>query len=478
MFTILLLSGSSYALDSDAVKGDFVIYSSFTGNSVFDAILNGSESAIIETCFRAGSVIPVEYIYKKAAIDKSDGKDRADLYRNSANLLKADLLSVLSVTNEGGDYILTAAFIPLTGRYRDLKCELTVRSSIAENIPLKAAREFASLLNKRKRASRVVNVHEDGTAQIDSGQWHGLNPGFYSTDSGRVEVKTVSRFTSVVSGENLSQGKELNLGVTADLNGYIGELNYRIRENTVRAYGTDEHLNKRDGSVKESIQGTCVINMGASFCLPGYGSFMSLEYMGIEKGKVDYPAVAITALLTTAHLGLVPYMTDFNANFLPWKDDRDRTSRERRLNYYLWGTLPLTFTSSFYSQLAYNYQIKNMLPPLFTDHDRSASLLSVFVPGAGLFYKGYRWPAWGVYIGEISMAGYAVYTDDRDLRIRLIAALAGTKCLEVLISYIIPPSYNFFNREISSTGDPDFSFWINRSQNGGSELSVAVSFRY
>ncbi len=477
-FTFFILFFFSYALGNDAVRGDFVIFPSFTGNSIYDSILKGCESAIIDASSRAGCVVPVEYNYKKAAIEKSDGSDRAGLYRNAALYLKADMLAVLTVSDQSGEFIATVSLVPVTEKYHDLKKEITVRSRVPENIPLKAAREFALMFKKRALSGRVIRVYDDGSALIDSGQWHGLNAGSYQTSAGDVEIKTVSRYTSVIRGRHLAAGTEISFGILPDIKNYIDELDHAIRENTVRKYGTDEILNRRDGSVRESIQGTCVINQGASFCAPGYGSFLSIEYMGIEKGKADYPAIAITGSLTVLQIGLVPYMTGFDAEFLPWVDDSARSSGERRLNYFLWGALPLTFTASFYSQLAYNYHIKNMLPPQFTEHDMSASLLSVFVPGGGLFYKGYRWAGWGVYLAEMSMAGYAVYTDDRDMRMKLVAGVAAAKTLEVLISYIIPPSYSFFNREIAASHNLDFSVGIKPSHDSGSELTAAVSFRY
>lgn len=461
-----------------AENRDFIIFTSYTGNPVFDEILKGSEAAVLETCYKAGRLVPVEYNSRKAAIEKSEGSDREDLYRNAALSVKSDIYAVLTLSNEKGDYILNLNLIPLNDKYKDLKCGKTVRSRIPENIPLKTAREFANILKRVSLRSDVVRILDDGSAIINSGQWHGLEEGSYSTDAGTVVIKNVSRYTAAVRGVDFTGVRTLTFYLFPRLEDFISKINYDLRSNTVRVYGTDEYLNKKDGVVKGSIQGTCVINMGANCCLPGYGSFLSIDYMGVENGKPDYAGILITAALTTAHLGLVPYLTDFEVMYFPWIKDNDRSKGIERLNYFLWGTIPFTFSASFFSQLEYNYKSKNLLPPNFADADASAALVSVFFPGGGIFYKGYRWTGWGVYLGEMSLAGYAVYEGDRKKRDRLLASLAVFKCAEIIASYFIPVSYSFFNREISSAKSPDFSAGLSVNPEGGREFTASVSLRY
>ncbi len=460
------------------VKGDFVIFSSYTGNSLYDEILRGSEAYLVETCAAAGRMIPIEYNYRKAAIEKSEGTDRENLYRNTALYLKADLYAVITSYDENGDYVLKLDLIPITSRYSSLKSVIIVRSRIPENIPLKAAREFASLLKMLTLKIDVIKIQDDGSAVINSGQWHGLESGVYPTDAGSIKIKNVSRYSAVAEGKSFAEGESFELKLIPQLEKYIKKINQDIVENTVKFYGSDGFLDKKEGRVKESIKGTCVINQGANFCLPGYGSFLSVEYMGIDKGKPDYAGVAIASSLTAVHLGLVPLLTDFKVQFVPWMEDDGRTRQMERLNYFMWGTLPLTFTASFYNQLVYNYREKNLLPPQFADYDTSAAVVSLFVPGGGMFYKGYRWTGWGIYLGEISMAGYAVYTEDRDRRNILIGSLAVIKCAEIAASYFIPPSYNYFNREISSADNTDFSIGINKNINGGREFTASVSLSF
>ncbi len=476
---ILITSGIFSEVNGEpGIQGNFVIFPSYTGNSLYDEILRASESAVLDTCSAAGRLIPVEYNYKKAAIEKSEGSDRESLYRNTAVYLKADLYAVLTSYDENGDYVLKINIIPLNDKYESFRYEKIIRSRVPENLPLKAARDFAYFLKGRTLVSSVVKIIDNDSAVINSGQWHGLEAGEYSSSTGNISITNISRYTAVVHGREFKEGESFEIKHLPSLDKYIRKIEYQIRENTVKLYGTDEILNKRSSSVKESIKGTCVINQGANFCLPGYGSFLSVEFMGIEKSEADYAGVFLAASLTSVHLGVVPVLTDFKVNFFPWIKDSGRTAQMERLNYFMWGSLPLTFAASFYSQLAYNYREKNMLPPQFADHDTSAAVVSIFVPGGGMFYKGYRWSGWGIYIGEMSMAGYAVYTEDRRERNMLLGSLAAVKCAEIMLSYFISPSYAFYNREVSSAGDIDFSIGFNENFRGKGEVTASLSYRY
>lgn len=475
---LLLLTCMSTKLYAEfSPKGEFVIFPAYTGSQAHDAILSSTEAILADVCNKAGRLQSVESGYKKAAIEKSGGIDAEDMYRKAAVLINAGVYAVISSYNVKGDFFLKLKVVPLNDKYKKLQFEKTLVSRIPDNLPLKAAREFAVLLKGLSLTGTVLEVMDDGSAIIDSGQWHGLDAGSYSTASGILRVKDVSRFTSVVHGQKFTKGQVIEFSLYPQTDPYIKQINDLIRENTVRVYGTDEKFIKRGGGVKEAIRGTCIINQGASFCVPGYGSFLSVEYMGIEKARPDYSSIFFTGALTIVHLGLVPVLTDFKVNFFPWIEDSDRTDRMRRLNYFMWGTLPLTFTASFYSQLAYQYRDKKLLPPAFGNPDLSAAVVSVFIPGGGLFYKGYTLGGWGVYLGELSLAGFAVYSQDTGDRTILLCSLAAVKCAEIILSYALPVSYSFYKKEVSA-GDIDFSVSMDRDAETGGEISASVSLRY
>jgi hypothetical protein len=178
------------------------------------------------------------------------------------------------------------------------------------------------------------------------------------------------------------------------------------------------------------------------------------------------------------HLGLVPVMTDFEVNFFPWVKDSSKSKQMKRLHYFMWGTIPLTFTASFFSQLSYNYTEKNILPPQFESYNTSAAILSIFVPGGGMFYKGYRWTGWSFYLSEMTLAGFAVHAEDKKDRKIFIGSLAALKCIEITASYIITPSYDFFKKEISHSDNINFFAGLDRDHNNTKEFIAGISLSF
>ncbi len=201
--------------------------------------------------------------------------------------------------------------------------------------------------------------------------------------------------------------------------------------------------------------------------------------MGIEKGEPDMYGVFATGGITALHLALPSMMNNFDINFFPWIMDDEKERRDQRLQYFLWGTLPLTFSVSFYNQLAYQYHRKSLLPPLFEDPDATAAAVSVFVPGGGMFYKGRRFEGWCFYLSEMTLAGYSVYQWDKTSGKAAAGGLLLLKAVEVAVSYAASPSYRVHRTEVSS-GDnyPDFSVGINTGISGSDEVTLSVSIPF
>ena len=67
---------------------------------------------------------------------------------------------------------------------------------------------------------------------------------------------------------------------------------------------------------------------------------------------------------------------------------------------------------AFLDQLAHQFKTNNVLPPFFMNRNETALVLSLLIPGGGMFYKGHRLPGWGFYLSEMFLAGFCVYTKD------------------------------------------------------------------
>lgn len=480
ILTALFIVSSAAGLKAEgSVHGDIVIFPAYTGNSVADVILKTTANRLLDACAATGRFPAVEENSVQSVLRSADGKDRYDLYRNTALSLGADAFVVITLYGEGTAFRAVVEFFPVAADLKDRGFKFSVSAAVAENIPLKAAREFALRLREFPVMTKVLGKSGDSGFMVSAGQWHGLKEGTYNSSCGKVKIHHITRYTSVAECKGLAEGSRLTIEVYPDNDMYISMLDRQVLENTVRRYGTDEILNKRKGSGQELILATCVVNQGASFCLPGYGSFMSVEYLGIENGVVDRTAVGFTAILTAGHLLLPSVLTEFEIDFFPWDRDGHKTREMQRLQYFLWGTLPLTFSVSYYSQLAYQYNEKNLLPPLFMEHDTTAALLSVFIPGGGLFYKGYRGAGWAMYAGQMPLAGCAVYMYGSRNGYICMAAFALLKAADILAAWMLEPSYETYRKEVAGTESTlDFGAVFVPDADGKGEFLVSVTKKF
>jgi hypothetical protein len=174
--------GLNSGLAQSPKVGDLVIFTAFTGNPIYDEILSASERALVNTCNTAGRLIPVEFNYRKTALEKNPDQDTDTRYMNAAIYLDAKVYAVLTAYYENGDYALNLRVIPVKDDYKELKHETVVYSKIPANIPLKAAREFANILKSVPLHSDIIKTLPDGSAIINAGQWHGLEIGKYKTN--------------------------------------------------------------------------------------------------------------------------------------------------------------------------------------------------------------------------------------------------------------------------------------------------------
>jgi len=480
LFIVILLMAcfhvGLYASEWDS--SEVAVFPVFTGDMQHDEILKTCEFMAGEAFNVSKRFYPLPHNRTEEALRKSDGKDRMELYRKAGAAAGAELLCVLDLSVENGLFRLTVSLEPLDGLYSDVRYENKIYARIPADIAAKCAREIALRLSSLKLKCRVTDKAE-GIVKLSAGQWHGLAPGHYRTSAGYVEILTVERFSSSADGAAADQGDIIEIEIYPDTEKYVKQLNREIDENSARFYGTDAALNKRRGSARESIIGTCVINQGASFCLPGYGSFLSVQYMGIEKGEPDMYGIFATGAITALHLSLPSMMNSFDINFFPWIMDAEKDKRDQRLQYFLWGTLPLTFSVSFYNQLAYQYHRKSLLPPLFEDHDATAAAVAVFIPGGGMFYKGRRLEGWCFYLSEMSIAGYSVYQWDKTSGKAAAGGLLFLKAAEVALSYVVSPSYRVYRTEVGSAGNyPDFTVGINPGIDGSEEITLSASIPF
>ncbi len=469
LFIILLFVPDS------ANAGIAAVYPAYSGNPIIDHILSETEEKINKLFFKSGLYYPADYHRKKKSLEKAAAHGNEKYYENAARFINADIALFFTLTHEKGIFSLSIKALSFILSEERVLLDTLVFSSIPDNISLKAELKCAEFLKEIKLEAEVVSIDESGMALIDAGQWNGLEIGEYETDKGTIYISSVERYSSFAIVENISPGNRIVFEITPDFSNLIIETEKSIQSNIVKKFGTDEELNKRGSSAKELVYSTCIINPGASLLLPGYGSYLSLEYLGIKNTKPDWPGIALSAGLVFGHLTLPSLMTNFDVNFFPWIRDSDKTAGMQRLHIFLWASIPLTYTMSFLNQMAYQCHIKNILPPMFHEINNTSAMISLFVPGGGLFYKGHRGAGYGFYAAEMSLLGYGLYLDGSTKRKAMFSILAGVKAADIAFAWFLKPSYSVYKNEISSIESaPQFYLGMLPGIEGEGEFIFAV----
>jgi hypothetical protein len=468
---LLLLAApvSLTAAERDELKPAVAIFTVEHASLQLNALSQKSVQSIDEVFDRLGRFQPIDDDAARTALDAQPAVSKEDPYRAAATALGAGLYVVVTVTTMGNTIVGTVEIFPIDTRYSRLRQTVSVTSLIMMNIPLKLAREIA-ILHRDLPVEADIKEHRDGLALLTVGQWHGLAPGVYRTESGQaIVIRNTNRYRSLAAlPPALEAATHLTIQSYPATRAIVREIGRRIEYQTTSRYSLAETGMKNPE--KKFAEGMCLINPGANACLPGYGAFLATSYMGFKNTKPSIPGIIFSTSLFITHLILPEAMGKFKINFFPGVMDSDKTPALNNLQIYLWSTLPLTASAAFLDQLANQFALNSVLPPFFMNKNETALVLSVMVPGGGMFYKGWRLPGWGFYLSEMFLAGFCVYRKDAPREVLYGGiALGGIKLIELFTAYFCPPAYEFYNIEMegrilipslsmdvrpSKTGDP------------------------
>lgn len=445
----LLIPGGHLAAQKIEVPGTIALFPLQHSGIQLNALSEKSAQAIIDVCDRLGRFLPVELEKSEKALEAiPQGSGDEALYK-AAQQLKADLFGVISIATDGNTFTGTVAIRSVAGKYKSLQHNITVRSKVMMNIPTKLAREIA-LLHKNMPLSVNILETRNGCYLVNSGQWHGLSPRSYRTEQGEeITILTMNRYQSLASlSGRVFPSSQITIRMYPPYKAVVNELDKLIEYNTNSKFSLTAQGDQGKNPEKNFTTGMCIVNPGANVCLPGYGSYLSTSYMGFKETKPSVGGIVFSSLLILTHFLLPEFLTGFKINFIPGVMDSDKTTDMNNLQIFCWATVPLSVTVAFLDQLAYQFKINNALPPFFMNRNETALALSLFIPGGGMFYKGYRIPGWTFYLPELSLAGFMVYySDDQKKLMYAGIALGGLKIIELITVYFCPPAFDFFKYE-------------------------------
>ncbi len=451
-------------------EGNCVIFAEYSGRAAQDSALSLTEIEVRRVLYETGRLMPVEDSLRNDALRSSNGKDSVSLYEQAALKLKVKRYFVFRALVVPGRSVLNVTvFLKEGGDFRR-EMERNIYTWNHKNIPIRGALFVADYVSSLPIRAAVVSKEEGRVLLLDRGQWSGLRPGIYSVQGGRVKILSTTRFSSRAVMEEGSASKTITFPITAETSYIKNRLEDELLSNDVAKLGIDSELEKRGNPVRESIMGTCLINMGANACMPIYGSFLATEYFGFKNSKPHLPGLFIGAGLLVAQLGAVPIHCESIDVFFPWGTHSKRSHRERNMQIGLWATIPLLYTASYLHQLSWQLETRGMLPPVFMNHNVAASLLSFFVPGGGLFYKGYRYGGWLLYSGEVGLLSYSLVKGGGHAK-RGYILLGVVKTLDIWAAAILRPSYGVYKREYGRTS---FDIYMSPDMAAGPKVGLRV----
>ena len=451
-------------------------------NLKLDLLLDQALLDLNESFLHLGRFFPVEKKEIEEALTlvlQEKVNSIESVYEQAAKAMQVDLYLLISSFKDQGKIKAKIRIIPLSPEFLKFKKNITVTSNLFKNISLKMKKEIYSWHKNVPLKAKLLKKSKNNFI-LGAGEWHGLSPGEYSTfNNGQIKILKSSRYTSLIKfllKKNLKQKNFLLIKNFPKTDHFINQIEKEIKINTLKKYELNHNLLKGTPAEKKFIESFCLINPGANACLPGYGSFLATGYLNLPQKSLDISSTIFSSGLILNHFLFLPLKTKFTTNFFPFIHENDKTEKENRLHYFLWGSLPLTLSVSFLDQLVYQFKKFNYLPPFFEDKDEAACLFSFFFPGGGLFYKGYRSLGWGYYSLEMTSAAYGFYHFNNGSKGRNAFVVLGIiKGLEMIQAYLISPSYEFYNIEINN-----LSFLLNlrNKENNPDGLNFIISKKF
>jgi len=377
----------------------------------------------------------------------------ADECEDTARRTGASLLIILTAYQTGTNSFGEAVVRPIDPQFSAFRKNIRVRTRIMRNVPYLIEREIA-LMHEGMPLHFTVK-REGMNTLIDAGTQSGLSVGSYQTSAGTITITRVTSRTATVSQPLSGNGRNGRILIYPRVREYLVEPTAAIQEGIEYRYGPGYAYLRGEGYDKRYAESIFVINPLGNLILPGYSSWLSVNYLGIEGPQPSYWTMSAGAAIYLYQLLWMPVSSEFKENFFPFIDG-SKTEGQKRYHTWLWATIPVNFTVCYFDHLSLQYAVKEILPPFFESRDSTAAILSVLVPGGGHFYKGSRLFGWSYYGTEFLLFGYGIYHAEEKIGKQVLLAAGAVKLIDVLHAYFSKPSYTFYNHEFYSEETTSF----------------------
>jgi len=452
-----------------------------TGNDSCDVIADDCARRVENACSDFGTFDVRNGVQTKIIRDTISKRNNGEISVDAVKQVSdSDRTMIILISREGVKYTAT---VYLVNKHDEHARTLIIRTRIQSIIPNLVIRELIDLHKKSFLEVLIKKINTDGTVIIDAGEYSHMQNGISINVNGLGSMKILSagRFESVASCDfKVNEGLQLYVVPSFNIGKYSQNNENEIHMGLVKTFGAEYTIQKGvPDPEKRFVEGTLIVSMGGSLILPAYGAFLSTYYMGFKNPEPAYGGLMLSASLEFGALLYTPFTTDRASwrSYLPMRSSR-KSHRDLRLQKYLWSTIPFTFAITYCDQLSYQYETMKVLPPLFDHPDRTASILSLFIPGGGFFYKGYRTAGWGAYCSELALGGYAVSELGSKKSRNALVALGIVKIIEIFSSAMISSSYDFYNQEVEKSANSTFAFNIVPDNKGNIDYSIGYTIPF
>ena len=465
------------------IRPTIVIFPILSENVQVDAVTVESAKEITAVINNLGILFPAELNKINNALTEANASGTDDVYKKAAEFLEVDIYITVMCYKRGNNTFGDARIFQLNGRYGKVSKNILVKSSIAVNVPLKLAREIAYLHEKLNLSGDVLK-NEAGTGLISLGQRNNISTGSYQTTEGKtLIVIEADRYTSKVKLPDGFSDKTVTLEKQSNYNKEIRRLDNILDANLIYKSGLKNTFLKGEDPEKRLVTAVAFINPLTTTIIPVYGAYLSAGYLGFDGQSTNSShepsgiGLAYTGVVLLTQILLPEIVAGFTVNYWPWIEGGAKTAAMQNFQIFMFATIPLTGTAAFLDQLAYLFNKSDKIIPFFDNRDWTAMMFSIFIPGGGLFYKGWRIFGWSYFTSEMVLAGFGFYyLGNTEYSGYFFLAYAVLKLGEILHAYFINPGYNYYNNEMSrEVKRSDISFNIRERKIDRNDAEVFYS---
>lgn len=252
------------------------------------------------------------------------------------------------------------------------------------------------------------------------------------------ELVSITRYETIVK---MKEPYNISIEHEEDFREVSNNIDKELESNYIKKYSFDYSQNTQYNSL--FLNNLFISNPLINLVLPGVGSYLTVKTFNFEEVQLSYFNIGATSFLYYYQLLYFPYKGNFDNSWWPWYGKYEGNKEDKKMHKFLIMTIPLNFTVSYMDHFYQNVRYNKVLPPFYENIDTASMLFSVFIPGGGFFYKGYRGIGWFFWFSEYFAALTYLGSWDYFSKEQALYGLSFLKISEIISVFIVNHNYNY-----------------------------------